>query len=359
MESWERELIAARIISGMTQCKVQDAEGRMRTILIRQPSRLDIYSAWEHYREILHEATEHGLPTEQDMLMFLYEHDLWDDKRQSLLDKLPKEIEDFKVELFQCSFKEQGLSVIRSALKKAKEKLLTVLSERHARDHETCTGIAVLAKNRYVLARSMFTRSGKQIYSGWGFLDRCSSLLDNTMIWMSQNRILESHIRELAHTDPWRGIWAIRKSERSLFGGDIVDLTDDQKNLVAWSNIYDNATQHHEKPSEEVLSDDDRFDGWMIVQKRQREANEHKEAFEKTVTNEKIRNSQEVYVMASNADDIRRIRDMNDPEALAIRNHRFQVLNEKGKMTEMDMPDTRQRYRIAVASKLRATVKGN
>jgi len=136
-------------------------------------------------------------------------------------------------------------------------------------------------------------------------------------------------------------MWGARKCERGLFGIAAVDMTDEQRNLVSWSGLYENIQQHPNCPSDEVLEDDDLLDGWMIEQRKERERS-HNQKQADGITNEKIRNADEVFLMADTDDDARKIDELNDERAKHIKRQRFKVLKEKGTVNELDMPDTRQ-----------------
>jgi hypothetical protein len=73
----------------------------------------------------------------------------------------------------------------------------------------------------------------------------------------------------VARTDPWRGVWAARRAEAGVFGKPACDLTDEQRSVVGWSLLYDGARECPDCPPDDVLTDDDAFDGWLI-KRRQR-----------------------------------------------------------------------------------------
>jgi len=121
--------------------------------------------------------------------------------------------------------------------------------------------------------------------------------------------------------------------------------------------MYDNIYQHPKSPAEEIIADDDMLDGWVIVQRREREGDVNRAAGE-AVGNEKIRGSEEVYVPADTADDAKKVLSMNDGFAKATIKQRFALLRKRGEVAELEMPDTAMRLRMETTRKLSQSAKG-
>ena len=90
----------------------------------------------------------------------------------------------------------------------------------------------------------------------------------------------ESEIRELARSEPWKSIWSSSKNEGVLFGKRAIELSEEQKHLIMWSTMYDSIGESPDSPSDKIIADDDMLDGWLILQRREREHNK-KEQFQR------------------------------------------------------------------------------
>lgn len=77
-----------------------------------------------------------------------------------------------------------------------------------------------------------------------------------------------SDIRKIARSNEWRSYWS-RGKER-CFSCPINCLNDEQRLLCSYSTMYDNALSRSDFP-EYILNDDDKFDGWLIKQRRDAE----------------------------------------------------------------------------------------
>lgn len=348
----ERELLVSRIIAGVTKVVVPGPRGRDRRFYVRRPTREQLYLAAELYQEVYEESVLKELYSEETLMDFLLAQGFWDEEREKALALLPKQIEESKVALYKATFKSNERAVIRKALALAKAEYARLHAERHAYGYLSCSGAAGIAKARYLVGVSLHHPDGRPVFTDAEFWEDQSPLLDEVMSAVAAARIDEAAFRELARTDPWRTTWNGAKVERSLFGTAPVDWTDDQRALVNWTLLYDNVFQHPEAPGDSVVEDDDLMDGWLILQRRQRDQKLNANDGDQLVKNEKIKGSQEVYLVADTVDDARKVVDLNDEYGRAVQKQRFTKLAQKGTLNELEMPDTAVRLRTEVTAKL-------
>ena len=74
--------------------------------------------------------------------------------------------------------------------------------------------------------------------------------------------------------------------------------------------MYDNVYESSESPSEEVIDDDDLLDGWFIIQRKKQEKEKLQSEVANMTNNEKITNSEEVYIFTDSAEEAERINDL-------------------------------------------------
>jgi hypothetical protein len=348
-----RELLVARVASGTVRLVVPFA-GRDCRLVVRLPDRGRRYEAAEVYAETLRKAELEGLFSDDDVLSFLLAEGLWDEDRQGLLDNLPKEIEEFKVQLFKATFKANERKSVRAALRVAREKLAGLSSERHAYDHLTCRGVAAVTRARFLLGASLFTPAGDPAFpDGDAFWGAESGLLDAAMAAHAACRPAEADFRLAARTEPWRSTWAVHKADGSVFGVPACDYTDEQRALAGWSGLYDSVYQHPDCPADDVIGDDDLLDGWLIDQRRQRE--------QRTLAREGDKVNQdaaEVFIPTDTAEGAKKVMALNDSVGRALLKQRFELLRQKGQVAEQEMPDTRRRLRMEATQMLVQQAKG-
>ena len=341
MEHYEKDLLVSRIITGFFRCKIDK-----KVYLLKQPNRHIRHISQEIFLESFKEAELEGLYTQKELDFFMYSNKVWDDEREDLLKKIPKDIEELKVVLYRAGFDIEQKIAIRKVLAVAKDKLSTLQKEKNLYNHLSCEGIASMNKMRYLVGKGLYHENGKIVWDRDDFWKQTEPLLEDATSLSIENRIYDFEFREMARTDPWRSIWSCRKSENSLFGVPAVDLTDDQKNIIVWSSLYDNIYEHPEAPPQAIIDEDDALDGWLIVQRRKRDKSNAQTEIDQVLGNEKIRNSKEVFIVAKNKKDIDKINSLNDDGVKFIKKERAEALKKHGELREQDMPDTKREIQM-------------
>jgi hypothetical protein len=110
--------------------------------------------------------------------------------------------------------------------------------------------------------------------------------------------------------------------------------------LAYWSTIYDSVHEAYEKPSKEIIADDDLLDSWFI---RQGEKSENKKQTNSTTQSRKGGRNEE-FIMADR-EGAKQIYNMNDPGSRIKIKARQKLLKEKGTIREQDMPDSQREMR--------------
>ena len=126
-----------------------------------------------------------------------------------------------------------------------------------------------------------------------------------------------------------------------LFSNQDRDLSIDQKNMVVWSRMYDNIQESMDCPSDSVINDDDMLDGWFIIQNKKQDKERAESELESRVSNDKISNSEEVFVFAETQQDVDAINSVNSYQAQMVKKERMEVLQQKGEAQDLDFRDQR------------------
>jgi hypothetical protein len=275
-------------------------------------------------------------------MVFMLEQNLWSISQEERLNQIPYEIEDLKVELFNATFRSIDKEKFRERITLLRSEFETLYKQRHRFDHLTATGVASLAKTKYITGCSL-RKNGKRILKG-NWWTKSENLIDRCLYFISENRITDIQFRELSRSEPWRSYWTARRSGIKLFNNKF--FTDEQLSLVTWTGVYDNIYKHPECPSNTVIEDDDALDGWMIVQKRKRKEDENKRGVDQLIKNPKIKNSQEIFIVAQTPQDAAKIDSLNNAAAAIAKAQKFATVKQKGIVDEVNMPDVRLRVQM-------------
>lgn len=354
MEQSKKELMVARIISGMLRFKMGDI-----IIVMKKPPVEQLYVAEELYCQYKEELADEGCMSEEQAFDYLIKQGMWSNEKQEMLDVLVKHIEEFKVGLFNLRFKSIERHHTRIALTQARAKQVELYTEKNVLSYLTNSGAAALLKNRYLIAMSCYYISGEPVFTEDSFWKNDSSLFDNIVDFYYRTRLTESQFRELARTQPWRSHWNSRKSEIGVFGVASSQLSDEQRVLTTWSSMYDSIFEHSECPGDSVIEDDDTLDGWMIIQHKKHKDNTDKFSADNIIDNDKIKNCGEIFIPVNTAEDAKLINDSNDMQAQMIKKKRFAFLkNKEGFVDEFDLPDVTQNIQMESNRQFMEKAKG-
>lgn len=330
MDYHERELLISKIKSGKLRYK-----DRFGIIYICKPS-LDIeYEANEIFKEEFESAYEDEILTDKELHEIMIEFGLWSIQEEDQLENIaPKHVEYWKIKIFESQFRTEEQKRHRVYLRSAENELNRLMNKRHEFDYATCEGYARYAKNLFLLKNT--------------------SYLDNTLINPSiinlnvlltfyyESILSDKVIRELARTNPWYDDWHVLKNNGSIFEG--FTFTYNQKSLVSWSILYENIHESPDCPSSDVINDDDALDGWLITQKRKREKDQNQRAVDAGLS-DKIKQANEVFIMADTPADAQKIAELNDPRAQSIRKSRWAQM-KRGDVSEQNFADSKQEQMV-------------
>lgn len=342
MEAYIKDKLIARISSGTIRYKTAS-----QILTLRPLSAETKYIGEEMYEEAYLSAQSEGLYNEVELMRMLLDNDLWSGPEEDRLVTCLKNLDEFKLKYFQIKFKENERKKVKEAIALTKTEILNLQNRKHKYDYLTCSGYAAAVKLRFLTAMSIHT-TAPMFSSVYDYLDYDGSLINKVLMHLQENLISEVAFRELARTEPWRIVWNTRKACANVFDCAAVGFTDEQRQLVTWSIVYDNVHESSDCPAESIISDDDALDGWFISQRNKREKNDMESEKDRILNNPRLKDAHEIYLMAETAADAKAINAMNDDATQALVQKRIETVKKKGgTLHELEMPDTKQRLTIA------------
>jgi hypothetical protein len=120
--------------------------------------------------------------------------------------------------------------------------------------------------------------------------------------------------------------------------------------------MYDSAYEHPDCPDDEILNDDDAFDGWLIRERRKSEKDKGRKMVDDLVGG-RHGGASEVFVLAKGKKDAARIEAANDAAIQAIKRQREAALQKHGTLNDAAMPDQINRVRMEAANLLSESMK--
>jgi hypothetical protein len=285
---------------------------------------------------------------------------LWEPDGDDKYKKLEKTIEDLKVKLFQTILAAPAEhDSVRKTLNRCKLNQNKMYRARHCLDRLTYEGWAEIVAQRYVYGRTIYTEDGELLWQKEK--DVCAPLLERIIIAHKQTELDTSRFREVARSEPWRSMWTVHKAALSAN----VHIPESARTLMLFSRMYDNAFEHPDCPKDEVIEDDDMFDGWLITQRREREKDQMDKQLEKQKAkvfgkDRRTENASEFFLPAASAEEAKRIHDHNSLEGKMIRKQRDARIKNAGDqhVAELDLPDVRRDLTMQANKQFVDTVKG-
>lgn len=329
----------SRIRCGFLYLKVNNIRIKVLT-----PTIEDEYLSNEVFMDSFDEARSDDILTFDEMVKWMREKELWSDEKEQKIEGCKKDIEKLKIEIFDARNNERLRETIRLYLRAAERGLIKYQSEKDELFSKTCEGIALQDKAMFLFERCCFIGSEHINIKD----------IDLTSLYYQYNllQLDESQLRELARNDPWRLHW-YSKDHVSLFANEKNrGLSNDQKGILIWSNMYDNIQESIDCPTEDVINDDDLLDGWFIIQRRKQQNQKAKTELEQRA-NEKIANSDEIMIMVNSQKQAEHVHNMNSIGGEVIRSQRINTAKKLGSATDFDFQDRK----IDIANQQRQTFK--
>jgi len=336
MNENDKELLLYRITSGKTIINYANEE-----YILMSPTMEIKYKAALIYNNIINDEKYEEWFREENAENLMIGLGIWNINTKNQLASFEKNLDNLKVELFNNFMIPSKSKDIRKRIKTTKENIATIYSSKGHFISHTLEGYANSIKNEYIICNTLY-KYGKLVFDN---NDNKSYTLFNSLVsYIDKNMISTEEFKELARSALWRGYWNAGKN--NIFDKAVTLLTDEQKALLNISRMYDNIYEHPDCPDDKIIDDDDALDGWMILQKRKHEQDKKKNQFD--AANPTLKDSGEVFVMASSKEDTESILDMNTAESKAAMKEKFDYIQTKETVQDGELPDVRRDVKATI-----------
>lgn len=293
VEKARRDFLLFRIFAGKVN---------YRDSFIRDPTQRIKRIGSEIYYETLLACTD--VLSERDVYVFLISSGQWSEVEQKKLDALPRDIENLKTDLYRSYESPSMRKEIKITISQKKKVYVDLSMRRNKYKNLTKEGIS------YGI---MWTEMIKHMYEGPDYLAALN--------FYQSSMISEEDIRSIVLDSDFSSYYGASKN---VLGRPSVKMTDDQRRLMLWANVYKNVRSNPDCPPDIVFNDHDAFDGWLILENR------------KSKTTKKIISSSKgidpkatnVYYATKTKEEHDEIMALNSPEALMKMQKEFKGLGK-------------------------------
>ena len=341
------EKILYRILQGRLRLKLGDL-----VLYIHEPSLELLEESLDVYDDTYNKSYFSGVPIKSELIEVLVNNNMWTPHDDREADKIDKQIEELKLQALENHHIKRKLFAIKNNIRMMERKCAEYRSKKTQLDHTSCEGAATFARSVFLISNTAKTVDGQPY-------DWIKYTLSYVMDRYNDEQITHSTYRKIARSEPWRTMWLCGKTQSDLFGRPSYRITRDQAALVSFSSMYDNIYESHECPKDTIINDDDCLDGWMIKQRRESEKQKKQNEIDNLTKNPKIKNSDEIFVMATEKEDVDAIYGLNDTFSRNTINQRNkQIDNSDGNLDFRQLHDVKQDMQIQATQGGIQKVKG-
>lgn len=345
------------IVCGKTFINEKTADGTSISLILDSPNPTDRAKAALIYEQVYAEALDMGLLTEDELIISYIEMGQWDAANEIKIADLKTDIHNIRKGLLDLLFHVIKLERSRALLRNAESVLVDILVERHGLLDISAEHQSLLRQQRYIIGMVTKTSNGELYWkTAKAFDEETDIMLINRLSikYYQDTRIDSKAIRELARSSPWRTTWSSSKDMGDLFGCPIIALSDSQRDLTYWSHMYDMVYEAYERPTTEIIEDDDLLDSWFIRQSDKMDDQSKKNFGLKDPKSTKP-GRKEMFVM-SDAEGAKKVYDMNDPTSRAKIKARQAFIKKNKKVQEQDLPESQMEMRTIAMDQMRKSI---
>lgn len=246
--------------------------------------------------------------TQKEIDLYLKTNNIWSNLDDIKINEFIELLENTKIELFLNYTNETKRKSIKKQINHTNKELELLYSRKHSFNHLSIIEQATTIKNEFLIMHSIYDLNNNLIFSN---PNQDSYNYQDLQIFIKEiinNNINIANLRALARSDLWRSYVTTMNLEKKF-----LEINDDYKHLINIHKMYENAKQHPEAPTDDIINDDDALDGWFIYQGKKIEKEKKKNSIlEKVGGNTK--NAGEVFLISHDSNERKEILSLNSPQ---------------------------------------------
>jgi len=339
----KRQILTRRISYGKLYGRVEFQNKEIDVVFSDPSLELNTKADWV-YSKFYETNKDSGLTLEESYKILTQEKK-WSDKEEKEMGVLEKDISKLNDYLRENPYNKAMQYAIKEQITKGQNRIVELWSQKNQLRNSTVEYLAEVARQKYIV-QHIAQPSNLHFSLGLSSNDEWQNLLKFPyfqgvlrVYYFEESGISESQIRQLARNDPWRLYWVTSKDTgTSLFPHSAVEFTEYQYSLVVWSKIYDFAYESSNRPSDETIEDDVKFDAWYKAETSARLAEAKRNSIDKGGNGEMF--------IPADKEGAKEVFELNTIQAKAVLMERQKAINEKsakGQTTkDGELPDVKR-----------------
>jgi len=308
---------------------------------VRQPSIQIQHEAQELYDDILtqHRFSPWMTPARyQDRLI---RNGLLSLTHKEDMKALQESLDNHKIDLYKNYTNIKQQKKIRMYIKMTNKRIADLYNMVHGLEVITAVGYALSEKITFLTLNTIHIgKTDELLFDDTRHISH--SLLSSVMHSMAEISLSSTDYRQIARSDLWREYW--RAAKTNPFP-DAKHYTDEQIQLINYSQLYDSVYSNPEAAPYDVIEDNDMLDGWLLTQKAETE--DIKKERRSNKMSSQHGKADEVYIMAHTKADAKKIDDMNTLQSSMTKKQRESAIKKAGTLKEGQLPDRKMQTTVA------------
>lgn len=349
--------ILTKICAGGKFVRVTNGFGEHVYLLIKEPTLQDRLWADFIYEQALADGKARNLLPSSELLSLYKESGVWSDELDKELKGLQTVIDELEKQIKNPETSRSDIHKMNKLKRVTEEKLIKLKARKHELFSTSLEQFADSERIKAIVFCATHTAEGKKYWPTWkDFENETDNIFISSIIDVLSEcfaTVETPIIRKIARSGAWRVMWqASKNSSDNLFGKPLVYLTRNQESLIYWSQVYDAAYESYERPSDDIINDDEALDKWFEEQSSKRKQQDAlKPDKNKYGLSSRISRHGEIGIVANpyinkSAPDISEVYDLNDPLAkkfIGVQNAR---IKKAGVISEQELRSDKDSRRV-------------
>lgn len=304
-----------RLLSGKAFLKIDDK------FIIYTPPGVDLLHRAEFfYEEKYYEGLASNFITLEDSYDLASTKNMITKDELAEIEKLPEKIDDIKVDYFFAyqQKSEYSMKILKKTIDALRKKLNKLLNKKNTYYTITADHWADYNTKLWMTAQLIYDENMNKIST--------DSFVFVNKVYNNLEQIPSHYYRKIARHQEWSLYWGCK--ENIFHTKDL--LNEEQLTIINTAKMFDAIQQNPNCPDKEVLDDSDLLDGWLINNSRKREGDIAKRDIDKQLDRAGVKGGN-IFVLAKDAEDAKRINNMNNQANKIVAKNFLGKLNEKAK----------------------------
>lgn len=298
------------------------------------------YKASLLYESIINDEKYNEWITVNNLEKYMEYLGVWNREMAEFMNHSPKQLESLKVSLYQNRLNSALTKKNRQQISYLRTKMNSVSQTKQYFYNQTVEGFAESIKHEFIIVNTLYYKKNK-VFNKFKSNNNSSNDFNNLVTEINNYTLDTSIYRSIARSDFWRSFWNINKN--NIIDKPISEWTDEQRTLASYTSMYDGVYEHHDKPNDSVIEDDDMLDGWLIHQRKEYEKSKQENSL--LNNNNKLAKAQEVFIFTDTQEGIKEITEMNSQEALLDIAQRRHSIEKNGEINQSSLIDVQKQIR--------------